>query len=167
MPSLAGHFLIARPVLRDPNFARTVVLLLQHGSVGAFGVVVNRPAKAKGVPFPVFTGGPCESPGLLMLHGHKDWLDDSEEEVKREVAPGIFLGDASCIKKINDPGPDDSFRFRMFAGNSGWGPGQLEGELAGGAWVVVPASGELLFDTPIDELWTSLLPPQFPEPSAN
>jgi putative transcriptional regulator len=71
------------------------------------------------------------------------------------------------MKKIDDPGPGDDLRFRMFAGNSGWGPGQLEGELAGGAWAVVPASGEALFDTPIDELWDSLLPPQLPEPSVN
>src|SRR5262249_41003844 len=56
MNSLAGHFLIARPVLRDPNFARSVVLILQHGSAGAFGLVVNRKAKLKDLPFPVYVG---------------------------------------------------------------------------------------------------------------
>src|SRR6516162_5450727 len=99
MNSLAGQFLVARPVLRDPNFHRSVVLMLQHGSVGAFGLVVNRKAKVDGLPFPVFVGGPCKSEGLMILHGHEDWVDEEELE-KRQVAPGIFIGDGSSLKWI-------------------------------------------------------------------
>src|SRR2546429_7938511 len=73
MPSLAGSFLVAKPELQDSNFHQTVVLLLQHGSEGAFGLVVNRPAKTEGLPFPVFHGGPCQAPGLILLHGHAGW----------------------------------------------------------------------------------------------
>ena len=58
-------------------------------------------------------------------------------------------------------------RYRMFAGYAGWGPGQLEGELAAGAWAIVPANAEVLFDSPLDEMWTQLLPPAIPEPSLN
>jgi putative transcriptional regulator len=166
MASLAGSFLVARPVLKDPHFAQAVVLLLQHSEEGAFGLVVNRPVPIEGAPFPVFFGGPCESEGLLLLHGNADWADPSADPPGREVAPGIFLGDASCLKRVND-GPDDQPpRYRLFTGFSGWGPDQLEGELTEGAWAVVPASGQLLFDSPPDDLWARLLPP-LPQPSVN
>jgi len=166
MKSLAGHFLVARPVLRDPNFLRSVVLLLQHGSAGAFGLVVNRKANVDGLPFPVFVGGPCKSEGLLILHGHENWVEEEEVE-KRQVAPGIFIGDGNSLKRISEPPPNAVLRYRLFTGNAGWGPGQLEGELAAGAWSTIPASGDFLFDTPIDEIWKGLLPPQIPEPSLN
>src|SRR5207249_2356103 len=63
MPPLAGSFLVARGALQDPNFVQTVILLLRHGEEGAFGLIVNRPAEAVGLPFPVFRGGPCPAPG--------------------------------------------------------------------------------------------------------
>src|SRR6058998_139268 len=112
--SLQGSFLIAQASLIDPNFARAVVLILAHSEEGAFGVIVNRPAPKAGLPFPVFHGGPCPAPGLFMLHGHGDWLEaaaepegDGEDEdegdgPKREVAPGIYLGDASCLKRASE-----------------------------------------------------------------
>jgi putative transcriptional regulator len=166
--SLAGSFLVARPVIQEPNFRRTVVLLLQHGADGAFGLVVNRQAKVEGLPFPVFTGGPCQSPGLLMLHGHSDWADEGPSNPQAAVAPGVFMGDADCVRRITDPEPgQEGLRYRMFLGYSGWGPGQLENELATRAWAVVPASGDVLFETPIDDLWKHLLPPALPEPSLN
>jgi putative transcriptional regulator len=164
MAFLAGSFLVARPVLQDPSFRRAVVLLLQHGPEGAFGLVVNRPAKAKGVPFPVFRGGPCESPGLFMLHGHEDWLEGPDTS---SVAAGIFVGDSDSAQRVNDDPENADFRYRMFTGYAGWGPKQLEGELSAGAWAVVPANGEVLFDTPSDDLWANLLPPSLPEFSRN
>src|SRR5207245_10363001 len=141
---------------RDPNFAQTVVWLIQHGAPGAFGVVVNRPVKAPGLPVPVFRGGPCESQGLLMLHGHEDWIEASEL-AEREVVPGIFLGDAHALKRITDPAPNQTLRFRLFAGNAGWGPGQLESEVAAGAWAAMAATADCLFDPPPDDLWQQLL----------
>lgn len=160
MTSLAGSFLIARPLLKDPSFRQTVVLLLQHSQEGAFGVIVNRPADVDGVPFPVFAGGPCESQGVVMLHGHADW----DEANKHQVAPGIFTGDASCLKQATESASE---RFRVFAGYAGWGPDQLERELASGAWAVASASGDVLFETPAAELWERLVPPSLPEPSLN
>jgi putative AlgH/UPF0301 family transcriptional regulator len=71
--SLAGSFLIARPILKDPNFAETVVLVLNHDEDGALGLVVNRVAEEEALPFPVFGGGPCPAPGFFMIHGHAEW----------------------------------------------------------------------------------------------
>ncbi len=164
MNSCAGSFLVARPILKDPSFRRAVVLLLQHGPEGAFGLVVNRPAKAKDIPFPIFRGGPCEAPGLFMLHGHPDWLETPDDAT---VAPGIFVGDADCAQRLNQEEIDESIRFRMFTGYAGWGPNQLENELGAGAWAIVPATGEALFDTPTEDLWANLLPPSLPEFSVN
>jgi putative transcriptional regulator len=169
--SLAGSFLVARPVLRDPNFARTVVLLLAHNDDGAFGVVVNRPVPAEGLPFPLFDGGPCPSPGVVLLHGHADWAEAGEAAteagVNREVAPGIFVGDETCLSRAGDLPPGQRPRCLVFRGYAGWGSGQLEQEMAAGAWAVTPADGELLFDTPADDLWDRLAPPRIPQPSVN
>lgn len=167
MASLAGWFLVAKPVLKDPSFRQTVVLLLRHNSDGAFGLVVNRPAKVDGLPFPLYAGGPCESEGLLMLHGHVEWLDSDDEPGTNEVAPGLFLGDAACLERVSDPPPGQTLHFRLFAGYAGWGPHQLEGELGESVWALVRATGQVLFETPPDELWDRLLPPTIPQPSLN
>ena len=74
MTSLAGKFLVAKPILQDPNFAQTVVLILRHNGEGAFGLVVNRPAESEGVPFPVYVGGPCPASGLIIGYGKKRGL---------------------------------------------------------------------------------------------
>ena len=166
MPSFAGSFLVARHSLNDPNFRQTVVLILQHGPDGAFGVVVNRRLPVKELPYEVFAGGPCESPGLLLLHGHPEWAS-AEGEAPNEVAPGIYLGGADAVARVGEPPEGETLRVRLFTGYSGWGAGQLEGEMTLGTWAVVPANGELLFDTPADELWDRLAPPRIPEPSAN
>jgi putative transcriptional regulator len=164
MASLAGYFLVARPVLEDSNFTRTVVLLLQHGPEGAFGLVVNRPVKAKELPFPIYLGGPCKMEGMLLLHGHEDW---QENATSGRVLDGVFLGDAACAERVTGAEEENNLRFKMFSGYSGWGPQQLEMELAEKAWAVVPATSTLVFDTPVDELWTRVLPPTIPEPSLN
>jgi putative transcriptional regulator len=168
--SLAGSFLIARPTLEDPNFSRTVVLLLAHGDEGAFGLVVNRPAVAKGLPFPVFVGGPCPSPGLMILHGHPTWAKPAEDEggpATPEVVAGVFVGDEASLERAKEAPQEEDLRLRVFTGYSGWGGGQLEGELAAGAWAVAPATASLLFDTPAEELWDRLAPPRIPQPSLN
>jgi len=165
--SHAGSFLIARPVIQDPNFRRTVVLIIQHGEDGAFGLVINRPAKVEGVPFPIFAGGPFQSPGLLMPHGHSEWVEPADDQASPEVAPGIFLGDAACVRRVSETPGEEGLRYRMFVGYAGWGPGQLEAELASGSWAVLAATGQALFDSPADAIWKDLLPPMLPQPSVN
>ncbi len=169
--SYAGCFLIAKPILQDPNFKRTVVFLLAHNAEGAFGLVVNRQAETEGLPWPVFIGGPCPSPGLIMLHGHAEWAgseeNDPEPEKDRELAPGVYSGDAACLDRVTQTEDAETKRFRVFSGYAGWGGGQLEGELASGAWAIATANGSILFDTPVAELWDRLCPPRIPEPSLN
>ena len=161
MPSLAGSFLVSAPKLLAPAFRRSVVLILRHDLRGAWGLVTNRPAtENKGLPFVVYGGGPCPAQGLLLLHGHPDWTSS------KTVAPGIFVGDFGCLKKATDS-PDADYRFRAFTGCACWDAGQLESEVAGGAWTVVPASGGLLFDTSPADLWDVLRPPKLPVAYSN
>src|SRR5690348_13741775 len=135
--SLAGSFLVARPMLQDPNFRRTVVLILAHNADGAFGLVVNRPAKAEGLPWPLFVGGPCKSPGLMMLHGHADWAQAAAEAAEAaeesatgpEVVPGVYIGNAGTLERASQEAGSELVRFRVFSGYAGWSAGQLEGEL--------------------------------------
>src|SRR5205085_7465519 len=135
----------------DPSFRQAVVLLLKHNKDGAFGLIVNRPTTVEGLPFPLYAGGPCESEGLLMLHGHADWLDSEGDDASNEVAPGVFLGDKACLERVSDPAPGQELSFRLFAGYAGWGPDQLEGELGESVWALVKATGQLLFETPAEE----------------
>ncbi|MFN4258723.1 MAG: YqgE/AlgH family protein [Gemmataceae bacterium] len=166
MSSLAGSFLVARPTLQDASFRQTVILLLQHTDEGAFGLVVNRQAQVDGAPFPLFSGGPCSAPGLFMLHGHEEWAETEEAEGV-QIAPGIYLGDPTCAERVADAADMNDLRFRMFTGYAGWGPDQLEWELSAGAWLVVDASAELLFETPAELLWDRLSPPSIPQFSVN
>jgi putative transcriptional regulator len=166
MSSLAGKFLVARSSLRDAFFGRSVILLLQHGDEGAFGLVLTRPAEAAELPFPVFIGGPCKMDGLLMIHGRKDWLDP-DEDGPMEVCPGVHLGTAEQFEKARESDHADGGRFRVFTGYAGWAPAQLEEEMNQGAWIVLPASGDVIFETPPLELWEKLAPPRLPEPSMN
>ncbi len=164
MSTLAGKLLVARSSLRDAFFGRSVILLLQHSDEGSLGLVLTRPADAKDLPFPVFIGGPCKMDGLLMIHGHADWQD---EEGLKEVCPGVYLGTEEQFEKARDSEDTAEGRFRVFAGYAGWARDQLEEEMNQGAWIVLPASGEVIFETPPLELWEKLAPPTLPEPSLN
>lgn len=164
MSTLAGKFLIARPALTDGFFSRSVILMLQHGDEGAFGLVLNRPAQAKELPFPIYVGGPCKMDGLLMIHGVEEWLDPTSEG-QPQVCPGVFLGTAEQFEKATEA--DDTDKFRVFTGYAGWAPKQLEAEMSQDSWIVLPASGELIFGTPVHELWQRLAPRMMPQPSMN
>lgn len=166
MSNLVGNFLIARSSLRDGFFGRSVILMLQHGPEGAFGLVLNRPAQAKELPFPVYVGGPCKMDGLLMIHGREEWLN-ADEDTKMEVCPGVFLGTSEQFEKATEADDAEDARFRVFTGYTGWGPEQLEGEMQEGAWIVLPANGSILFETPAQDLWEKLAPPTLPQPSLN
>jgi putative transcriptional regulator len=166
--SVAGSMLIARPTLEDGFFGRAVVLMLQHGAEGAFGLVLNRVAhvKAKEFPFAIHVGGPCKFNGFILIHGQEDWVDQ-EERPAAQICPGVWLGDTAAFKRLIDPPPGHDWRYRVFTGYSGWGSGQLERELADGAWAVVPAKRAHIFETPLEELWVRLVPSSIPSPSLN
>lgn len=166
MSTLVGKLLIARAAMVDPFFGRSVILMLDHSDSGALGVVLNRPAQAEELPFPIYVGGPCKLDGLLMIHGMEGWLDSSDE-ANRQVCPGVFLGTPEQFEKATEADEETTGQFRVFTGYAGWGPKQLEAEMSQDAWIVLPASGELIFGTPVNELWEKLAPPTMPEPSMN
>jgi putative transcriptional regulator len=154
MAYLKGHLLIAAPQLTDPNFARSVVLLLEHNSDGAFGVVLNRPsdttvqdvwAQVGQEPTdscePINVGGPVPGP-LMALH-------DSEPLSEDEVLPGIHR---SMQRDTLDQLVRSPAEFKMFSGYAGWGGGQLEAELIAGGWITRRASSDYIFYREAD-LW--------------
>lgn len=151
MKTLAGQFLVASPYLKDPNFSRTVVLMLQHEEQGALGVVINRPGDKTvddvwemigcdpvGTDEPVYVGGPVPGP-LIALHNQKEFGE-------KEIHPRLFM---SMQKDTIDllvrcAGA----KFRLFSGHSGWGGGQLEEELQVGGWLTSPARVSDIFSDP-------------------
>jgi len=148
MNSLQGHLLVASPHLLDPNFVRTVVLLIQHTHEGAFGVVLNRPTDSTVQDIwsqvgegdcqdrqHVNLGGPVSGP-LLALH---DNLALSE----LEVLPGVYF--AAQRENLEKLVGELDHAYRLFVGHSGWGGGQLERELEEGSWFTLPASAEYVF----------------------
>lgn len=153
--SLRGSLLVATPALLDPNFARTVVLVAEHGEAGAMGVVLNRPTETsvgEAVPElaplagdgePVFVGGPVATDSVLALAE----VDDPED------ASELVLGDVGFIQ---DPGVV-ARRGRIFLGYAGWSAGQIESELDEDSWIVVPAEPDDVFSDQPDELWSRVL----------
>lgn len=149
MKSLKGQLLIASPRLLDPNFVQTVVLMVQHDENGALGLVLNRPTELKlrqaweqvsqdtcERDDSLYVGGPCE--GVLMA------LHPFEEISQIEVLPGLhFATETDNIKWLVQQA--DATQIRFFVGYAGWSPGQLENELEGGSWLVMPATVERIF----------------------
>lgn len=163
MTSLKGRLLVATPSLGDPNFERTVVLLLEHGDGGALGLVLNRPsdldvagplpdwARAVADPAVVFVGGPVAPNAALCL---------------ARLAPGghteAFQPVLGAVGTMDlDADPDEVLprldRIRVFAGYAGWGPGQLEGEIEAGGWFVIDAEPADALSPDPEALWAAVL----------
>jgi putative transcriptional regulator len=165
--SLAPAFLVAMPQLRDPNFRRTVVLLIHHDDEGTFGVVLNRPTDVtayglcstleldwRGTPEKeIGWGGPVQpQTGWLVFGG--DRAPVAHDEVKH-VGEGIhFAGSLDVLRQVAEAPPRD---LHLLLGYAGWGPGQLESELAEGAWLIAPVSREVVFEVSPDEMWDDVL----------
>jgi putative transcriptional regulator len=156
MKSLQGHFLVASRHLQDANFARTVVLILEHHSEGAIGLVLNRPTQRTVaevwkmvettpcmVEAPLSLGGPVQGP-LMCLTGSGKYAD-------AKVLEGVYV--TSQRDKVRQTIGTNPLPVKVFAGYAGWGAGQLESELEVGGWFVIPASPELVFSESPDELW--------------
>lgn len=151
MDSTAGHLLIASPNLGDPNFDMTIVYMIEHNDEGALGVVVNRPtdtpvadhlpafASMVSAPEVFFVGGPVSSDHVIGVGRDRE---------------RIAMIDLDALMEGRVDSPDG---FRLFAGYSGWSPGQLEGELAVGSWFVVEAFDGDVFGPDPTELWREVL----------
>lgn len=161
--SLAGSLLVASPTLDDPNFSRTVVLLLDHDSDGALGVVLNRPsdiaacdalprwADVASEPAVVHVGGPVTPEAVVCLG-----------RLRQGVSPVGWTPLAGPIGAVDlDQEPTEMAGvldgLRLFAGYAGWGAGQLEAELRLGGWLVVAAESDDAFSAEPERLWSRVL----------
>ena len=161
MESARGQLLIAGPALVDPNFWRTVVLVVEHSDEGAFGLVLNRPSETgvgDAVPElenvidpsePLFIGGPVQ-PSSVVILGHFEDPGDAALLAFDDVG---VLGTASSLEDMST----GVRAARAFVGHSGWGAGQLDSELARGDWILEPARLEDAFSSGARELWSSVL----------
>jgi putative transcriptional regulator len=166
---LAPGFIAAMPQLVDPNFHRTVVFVLRHGDSGAFGLIVNRSAdmtvaelcRSQEIPYRgpadhrVMIGGPVEQEHhLLVLHGEPPTTDPPDPDDVPVVEGIRLVTSREALVRLTERG---ARRLRCYIGYAGWGPGQLDDELAEGAWVPLPVTARFLFDEPPETVWESAL----------
>lgn len=154
----SGQLLIAASTLRDPNFAKTVVLIVKDDDKGTFGLVLNRPLETSvkdacraaleaecEIELPLHLGGPCD--GLLsVVH--------SQPELGEEVMSGVYF--TTERDKIERLMADDPRPAKYFAGYAGWTAGQLDSELETGAWLLTPGDRDHVFEAEKD-LWKSVI----------
>ena len=165
---LAPSLLIAMPQLRDPNFSRTVVLLCEHSSAGAMGFVENRPTETRAAEavamdpplagdsgMHLWTGGPVERHRGFLLLG-----DDPGQGESEQITEGFHLtASLSVLRNLLESSPErlGCTRARLLLGYAGWGPGQLDNELADSAWLTAPADPALVFETPAEVMWETVI----------
>lgn len=158
----AGILLIAEPFLKDPNFLRTVVFLCEHQQQGSFGFVLNKQIEQtldelitdlEGYRLPVYYGGPVQMDTIHFLHQYPDLIPESVK-----VADDIYWGGnfETVTALIKSKGLDLK-KIKFFIGYSGWGDGQLNGEMKEKSWLTVPANIGLVFNTRYNEIWKSSL----------
>jgi len=151
--NVAGHFLVATPVIAAPPFARSVVLMLEHDDSGAVGLMLNAvsaipvadhlPEVAHLVTEPrtIFVGGPVASDTAILL-GRSHTADF----LRPTALDTIGILDVDSL-------PNDLEALRIFAGYAGWSPYQLEAEIDGGSWWVLPVERGLVFADDTSHLW--------------
>jgi putative transcriptional regulator len=159
---LKGNLLLDSGQLQGSFFQRTVVLICQHDGEGAFGLILNRttgnkvgdvlvadlPDQLKACP--LYLGGPVQPSALSFLHTDA-FVPDAN------VLPNLSLGHSlDTLVELGDSFSADK-KIKMFAGYAGWSPGQLETEMKRKAWLTFPASLDLVFETPPEKLWQTIL----------
>jgi len=159
----AGRMLVASRDLPDPNFERSIVLLLAYDEKGAMGLIVNHPTEitlshalpdveeGSSLDEPVWFGGPVSPDGMRMLFRSGRTPEDSE----RVIEDVHVSGSPKLLRRMARlPVP-----LKVFAGYAGWGPGQLELEIERGDWHIVEGRADLVFDDEPFRMWQRLAPP--------
>jgi len=157
-----GSLLISVPMMEDPNFRRSVVLICEHNEKGSFGLTLNRPIDASlaDVLDGVYTfdptlhlGGPVQRDTLHFVHCADDRIPDGID------LPGgvTWGGDFDAVQALAHSGELSDADIRFFLGYSGWSPGQLQSEIDEEAWIVAAEGAPVLFEEPADELWRAVL----------
>lgn len=161
---LRGKFLVASREMSDPRFLETVILLVDYGPNGAMGLIINRPTKTKlSHAFPdmeglrtrsdiFYMGGPVKMDQVFLLIRSDSAYEDSSN-VFKDV---YFSGSMTALQRMIDKG-ETGKRFRVYAGYAGWGPRQLDAEVALGGWHVMPADGESIFEKEPSQIWPELI----------
>jgi putative transcriptional regulator len=158
----AGILLIADPFLKDPNFLRTVVLLCEHEKQGSFGFVLNKQVEQtldelvsdmQGFSLPVYYGGPVQMNTIHFLHQYPDLIPESVK-VSNDIYWG---GNFETVTALLKNKSIDVTKIKFFIGYSGWGDGQLTGEMEEKSWLTVKASRSLVFNTAYNEIWKNSL----------
>lgn len=173
-PLGAGRLLVATPSLRDPNFLRTVILLLEYeGSEGALGVVLSRPSETPvgallpawepvaAQPAVVHVGGPVSPAAAIGLVAVRDATrpqlpSGAFAALPGEASGGLVLGTVDLDADAALVAPALA-GMRLFAGYAGWGAGQLEAEVSEGAWYVLDALPLDAFAAAPERLWRDVL----------
>ena len=165
MSGAAPILLVSMPQMADPNFARAVILLCDYTDEGAFGLVVNRQMDQPAwmmvttePPVPVdrtlrlWVGGPVEPQRTWVLMTEPQGPDDEQ----REICPGVVLSvsDALALQLLQAP---PSSRARVLVGYAGWGPGQLDHEIASSSWLTLDVDPALIFGVPAEGMWEAAL----------
>ena len=160
MDSARGHLLIAGPGLVDPNFWRTVVLIVEHSDEGALGLVLNRPSETTvgeavtelerllDPDDSLYVGGPVQPSALIVL---------AEFDHPSEAALIAFEDIGVLATGAQDDPRLSVRRGRAFVGHAGWGPGQLDDEVERGDWILEPARREDAFTGQPLDLWSAVL----------
>jgi putative transcriptional regulator len=174
MSGTAPLLLLSMPQMKDPNFAKSVVLLCEYTDKGAFGLVVNRPMSepawtlVKTEPpikvdpdLKLWIGGPVEPQRTWVLMADSHGLDEEEAE----ICPGVLLSVSHqlTLQILQSP---PSPRTRVIIGYAGWGPGQLENEIAASGWLTMEVDAGLIFNTPADQMWEAAIRRLGADPSA-
>lgn len=161
-PYLRGQLLVAAPSMPDPRFAHAVIYMVKHDARGAFGLIVNKPlgsgplaklVQGFGLPpgeaagdVTLHFGGPVEADSLYVLHS-ADWRGQTtfgDGPLAVTATPEVF----QAIAAGKGPG-----RYLVIIGYAGWGPGQLEGEMARDDWLSAPADADFVFDKDAAGKW--------------
>jgi putative transcriptional regulator len=160
-----GDVLVAARGLADPNFERSVVLLLRCGPEGTIGVIVNRPLPFRPVELlpdvegldryedQLYEGGPVGLENISVLVYSRRAVEGT-----REIVDGVRHGSTSDVLERLAGDRRKRRRFRLYAGHAGWAPGQLEREIEQGGWVLVNGDREIVFTENPSELWNDLVP---------
>ena len=164
-PPAKGRFLVASRDMNDPNFSRTVILLLRYGADGAMGLIINRPTTVlpeqvirdveglRSYGGPLFVGGPVQLNVVTFLVRDEPALDRGAF-VREDLQ---YSGNSELLAELTAT-TTDAGRLRVYAGYAGWAPGQLDAELARGGWHVVAGDTELVFSDDPEGVWEKLAP---------
>jgi putative transcriptional regulator len=159
-----GKFLVASERIKDPRFMETVILLVEYDLNGAMGLIINRPTDmalanlfpdVKGLEqsaHPLYIGGPVASHQMLML------IRSGTRPGKASlVFDNIYVSSSSTLLEGMAGRLKEGEKFRVYAGYSGWAPGQLEGEISRGDWHILDADADTVFEKDPGEVWPELI----------